>query len=53
MSREGEALDLPDDLCSDPHLWSRAYGGDQKNEVADTGDRNELPLGFTDGVSGS
>lgn len=31
------------DLCSYPHLWPRAVGPDQKNEIMDTRYK-ELPL---------
>lgn len=34
LSHKGEALDLPIDLCSHPHLQSWALGSDKKNEIA-------------------
>ena len=44
VKREAEAVDLPVDLCSSLHRWSRAVGCDRKNEIANTSGRNELPL---------
>jgi len=41
--QEGETLDLPVHLCSNPHLWSQALGSDRKNEIADTSGQNEFP----------
>jgi len=40
---EGEAIDLPVNLRSYPHLWSRVVGSDRKNEIANTSSRNGLP----------
>ena len=39
----GEAFDLPVVLSSNPHLWSRALGIVQKNEIMDTRCQNEPP----------
>jgi len=41
---EGKAFDLLVHLHSNPHLWSRALGSDQKNEITDTSGRNVFPL---------
>ncbi len=38
---KGEALDLPVNLCSNPHLWSWALGNDQQNEITGTRGWNE------------
>jgi len=40
---EGEALDLPVHLRSNPDLWSRALGSDQNKEITDTSGQNEFP----------
>lgn len=32
---EGKALDLPINPRSNPQLWPRGLGNDQKNEIAD------------------
>lgn len=40
----GKALDLLVDLCSNPHLWTRAPDHDWKNETVDVSGRNEPPL---------
>lgn len=36
--REGEAVDLPAELHSCPHLWPRAVGRDRKGEIAECPD---------------
>ena len=36
LSQKVKALFLLVDLCSNPHLWSRTVGSDQKNKIADT-----------------
>lgn len=38
---KSKAVDLPATIYSLPHLWSRALGRDQKNEITDT---TGLPL---------
>ncbi len=37
---ESEALNLPADLPSDPHLWLSALGSDRKNKIANTSGQN-------------
>lgn len=46
--RESEADNLPVDLRSNPHLWSRALGTGRKNEVADSssGNGTEMEISF-------
>lgn len=41
---KGQALDLPVDLHSQPHLWSRALGNEQKNMIWDASGENKCPL---------
>ena len=40
LDRKAKALDLPVDLHSYPHLWSRGLGDDQKDEIAGTSGRD-------------
>lgn len=42
--RESEADNLPVDLRSNPHLWSRALGTGRKNEVADSSSGNGMEM---------
>lgn len=46
---QGQALDLPINLCSYPHLWPRTLGSDQKNEIVGT---NGQKKGFLRKVGG-
>lgn len=41
---EGEAFDLPVNLCSNSHLWLHAVGSGRKKNVADTSGQNRFPL---------
>lgn len=38
-----KALNLLVSLRSNPHLWSRTVGSDQKDKIANTSGRNEFP----------
>ena len=38
---DGEAVDFPIDLHSNPHQWSLSVGCDQKNEIVNTSGRNQ------------
>lgn len=49
--RESEADNLPVDLRSNPHLWSRALGTGRKNEVADSSSGNGNFLHLVAGLS--
>ena len=40
---EGNTFNLLVNLPLNSHLWSWALGSDQKNEIANTSNRNELP----------
>lgn len=40
---KSKAVNLLVDLCSNPHLFPRAVGSDQKNKTVGTSGGNELP----------
>ena len=42
--KHSDDVNIPVDLCSNSHLWSRALCSDRKNEPKNTIGRNEFPL---------